>query len=143
MKKIIATNPVDVMEDTPFDPATTLTDLLTMRRELKQTVVDPLASYLALPAVLRTTQRYYRDVIPVPFDLATLGLTTCVGTDADGLWVIQIRGEIAHHGVRVSQVGPSLAFALHQCAERAHERIDRLIAEAECDRRTTLVEIAA
>ncbi len=137
------TNPVAVGEDTPTDPAATLADLRTMRRDLKQIVLAPLASWLALPAVLRTTQRYYRDVIPVPFDLATLGLTTCVGTDADGLWVIQIRGEIAHHGIRVSQAGPSLAFSLHQCAERAHERIDRLIAEIERDRRREAGEIAA
>ena len=137
------TNPVAVGEDTPTDPAATLADLRTMRRDLKQIVLAPLASWLALPAVLRTTQRYYRDVIPVPFDLATLGLTTCVGTDADGLWVIQIRGEIAHHGIRVSQAGPSLAFSLHQCAERAHERIDRLIAEIERDRRREAAEIAA
>ncbi len=137
------TNPVAVREDAPTDPAATLAELRTMRRELKQIVLAPLASWLALPAVLRTTQRYYRDVIPVPFDLATLGLTTCVGTDADGLWVIQIRGEIAHHGIRVSQAGPSLAFTLHQCAERAHERIDRLIAETERDRRRALAEIAA
>lgn len=138
-----STNPVAVGEETPADPAATLVGLRTMRRELKQTVLAPLATYLALPAVLRTTQRYYRDVIPVPFDLATLGLTTCVSTDADGLWVIQIRGEIAHHGVRVSQIGPSLAFTLHQCAERAYERIDRLIAEAERDRRREAAEIAA
>jgi len=134
------TNPVAVVEDISADPAAMLATLRTMRRELKQTVLDPLASYLALPAVLRTTARYYRDVIPVPFDLATLGLTTCVGTDADGHWVIQIRGEIAHHGVRVSQAGPSLAFTLHQCAERAYERIDRLIAEAERDSRRAPAE---
>jgi len=126
--------PVAVVEATPTDPAD-LATLRTMRRDLKQTVLAPLASWLALPGILRTTQRYYRDVIPVPFDLATLGLTTCVGTDDDGHWVIQIRGEIAHHGVRVSQVGPSLAFTLHECAERAYERIDRLIAEAERDSR--------
>jgi len=137
------TNPVAVREDAPTDPAATLATLRTMRRELKQTVLAPLASYLALPGILRTTQRYYRDVIPVPFDLATLGLTTCVGTDDDGSWVIQIRGEIAHHGVRVSQVGPSLAFTLHQCVERAYERIDRLIAEVERDSRWALAEIAA
>lgn len=101
-------------EETPADPAATLAELRTMRRELKQTVLAPLASWLALPGILKTTERYYRDLIPVPFDLATLGLTTCVGTDADGQWVIQIRGEIAHHSVRVSQVGPSLAFTLHQ-----------------------------
>ncbi len=143
MKKITATNAVAVVEDILADPAATLAALRTMRRELKQTVLAPLASYLALPGILRTTQRYYRDVIPVPFDLATLGLTTCVSTDADGLWVIQIRGEIAHHGVRVSEVGPSLAFTLHQCAEQAHERIDRLIAEAERDSRRAPAEIAA
>jgi len=137
------TKPVAVGEDTPTDPAATLADLRTMRRDLKQIVLAPLASYLALPAVLRTTQRYYRDVIPVPFDLATLGLTTCVGTDDDGLWVIQIRGEIAHHGIRVSQAGPSLAFTLHQCVERAYERIDRLIAEVERDRRREAAELAA
>ncbi len=137
------TNPVAVGEDTPADPAATLAELRTMRRELKETVLDPLASWLALPGFLKTAERYYRDVIPVPFDLAILGLTTCVGTDDDGLWTIQIRGEIAHHGVRVSQVGPSLAFAVHQCAERAHERIDRLIAEAERDSRRAPAEIAA
>lgn len=137
------TNPIAVVEDEPIDPAATLATLRTLRRDLKQTVLAPLASWLALPAVLHTTQRYYRDVIPVPFDLASIGLTTCVGTDDDGLWLIQIRGEIAHHGVRVSQVGPSLAFTLHQCAERAYERIDRLIAEAERDSPRPLAEIAA
>ncbi|MGI8405536.1 MAG: hypothetical protein ACR2OE_12385 [Thermomicrobiales bacterium] len=137
------TKPIAVGEDTPADPAATLATLRTLRRELKQTVLDTLASWLALPAVLRTTERYFRDVLPVPFDLASLGLTTCVGTDADGLWVIQIRGEIAHHGIRVSQAGPSLAFTVHQCAERAYERIDRLIAEIERDRRREAAEIAA
>lgn len=137
------TNPVAVGEDTPADPAATLAELRTISRDLKQTVLAPLASYLALPAVLRTTARYYRDVIPVPFDLASIGLTTCVGTDDDGQWVIQIREEIAHHGIRVSQAGPSLAFTLHRCAERAHERLDRLIAEAERDRRREAAEIAA
>jgi len=137
------TNPVAVGEDTPADPAATLAELCTLRRELIQTVLAPLASWLALPAVLRTTQRYYRDVIPVPFDLAILGLTTCVGINDDGMWTIQITGEIAHHGIRVSQVGPSLAFTLHQCAERAYERIDRLLAETQRDSRRILAEAAA
>ncbi len=135
--------PVAFVEDTPADPVATLATLRTLRRELKQTVLDPLASYLALPGFPRTTDRYYRDVIPVPFDLASIGLTTCVGTDDAGQWVIQIRGEIAHHGVRVSQIGPSLAFTLHRCAERAHERLDRLIAEAERESRRAPAENAA
>lgn len=136
------TKPVAVVEATATDPAD-LATLRTMRRDLKQTVLNPLASWLALPGILRTTQRYYRDVIPVPFDLASIGLTTCVGTDDDGMWLIQIRGEIADHGVRVSQVGPSLAFTLHLCAERAHERLDRLIAEAERDSRRDAAGLAA
>ncbi len=137
------TKPVAVGEDTPADPAATLADLRTMRRDLKQIVLAPLASWLALPGILRTTQRYYRDVIPVPFDLASIGLTTCVGTDEAGLWVITIKGEMDGHAIRVSQVGPSLAFTLHQCVERAYERIDRLIAEVERDSRWALAEIAA
>jgi hypothetical protein len=137
------TNPVAVGEDTSANSVATLTTLRTLRRELKQTVLTPLASWLALPAALRTTERYYRDVIPVPFDLASIGLTTCVGTDADGQWVIQIRGEISSHGIRVSQAGPSLAFTLHQCAERAYERLDRLVAEAGRDLRREAAELAA
>lgn len=136
-------NPVAVVEAVPTDPADMLAELRSMRHDLKQTVLDPLASYLALPGILHTTARYYRDVIPVPFDLARIGLTTCVGTDDDGLWLIEISGEIATHGVRVLQVGPSLAFTLHQCAERAWERIDRLIAAAERDARLALTETAA
>ncbi|MGI8484299.1 MAG: hypothetical protein ACR2OU_08550, partial [Thermomicrobiales bacterium] len=65
------TKPVAAGEDEPADPVATLATLRTLRRDLKQTVLDPLAAWLALPGILRTTQRYYRDVIPIPFDLAS------------------------------------------------------------------------
>ncbi len=129
------TNPVAVVEDAPLDPTATLEALRTLRRDLKQAVLAPLASWLALPGVLKTADRYSRDVIPAHLGLASLGLTTCVGTDGAGQWVIQIRGNVDGHGIRVSEIGPSLAFTLHQCVERAYERLDRLIAEKEREER--------